>query len=77
MTERMRSTTRMWLGASFVLAAVFVYVLRGIPSGWDFAWHGGLFLLGLGMMMPKFFVTTLTQVAATVRTVFGKFTAQP
>jgi hypothetical protein len=74
---KMSPATKAWLGAAFIGAAIGVYAWRGLPSGWDFAWHGGLFLLGLGLMLPQFFPNTVTQVMGTVRMIFGKFTAMP
>jgi hypothetical protein len=75
--ERMSPATKAWLGAAFVGAAIAVYAWRGLPGGWDFAWHGGLFLMGLGLLMPQFFPGTLGHVAAVLKIVFGRFTVMP
>ena len=69
--EKMSPATKAWLGFALVMAAIAVYAWRGLPGGWDFAWHGGLFLMGLGLMLPQFFPGTLAQVIATVRAIFG------
>lgn len=75
--EKMSPETKAWLGAVFVFAGIGVYAWRGLPGGWDMAWHGGLFLLGLGLMLPQFFPGTVSMVVAALRDVFGKSRSLP
>ena len=75
--EKLSPATKAWIGTAFVAGAMLIYVLRGLPNGWDFAWHGGLFLMGLGLLMPQFFPGTLTHIASVLKIVFGRFTEMP
>ena len=65
--EKMSPATKAWLGFALVLAAMLIYYLRGLPGGLDMLWHGGIFGLGLGLMLPQFFPGTSAMVIAAVR----------
>ena len=68
----MSALTKAWLGYSLVTAGAVIYVVKGLPSGWDMLWHGGLMLFGLGLMLPQFFPGTTSMVGAALRDVLGR-----
>ncbi len=62
-------TRKFWAGVGFVGLAIAIYGVRGLHSWYDLAWHGGIFVLGIGLMLSDAdFRATL----ATIRSVFGK-----
>lgn len=60
---------KFWAGAGFIAVASLIYAIRGLPSGYDMVWHGGMFLLGLGLMLP---FRHWSMAMAVLRDVFGK-----
>lgn len=64
-----------WVGAILAVLSVAVYAWERRTGGpfemFPLLYHGGLMLLGLGLMAPRLFPATLE----TIRAVFGR--AQP
>jgi len=65
---------KFYAGVLFVLISALIYAFRGLPSGYDILWHGGMFLLGLGLMLPfKYWAMAM----ATLRDWSGKSRVSP
>lgn len=63
-----------WAGLAIVGVASLLYGWHGITGTLDLLWHGGMFFLGLGLMLPQHY---FDYALATIQSVFGKQAVQP
>ena len=65
---------RFYWGIGIVAVATGLYGWHGITSSLDLMWHGAMFLLGFGLMLPQHYFDYLL---ATIQSVFGKTRVEP
>ena len=68
----MSALTKAWIGVALIGAGAAIYAVKGLPSGWDVLWHGGMFALGGMLLVPARWSVIVVKVVDAVRWIFGK-----